>query len=514
MESGQTAASTHGDPPGAAPGEKGLKSNAISFATNVVIGVASTAPGYSLAATLGFVVAVAGVGLQAPAVLIVSFIPMLCIAFAYRYLNQADPDCGTTFTWGTKALGPYVGWMGGWGILAADIIVMATLAQIAAVYSFLLVGWHAGAESTLAVIVAGVIWIAIMTAICYIGIELSARTQQFLLAAEVLTLGLFAVIALIKVYTGHPAHSLHVSASWFNPFEIHSVGALIDGTLLGVFIYWGWDSAVAVNEESKDARFGPGKAAVVSTLLLLGIYLVVSAASQAYGGPQFLINNSNDVLSKLGDKVFVSPFEKLLIIAVLTSAAASTQTTILPTARTTLSMARQGAFPRRFGDVHPRFQTPGFSTIAMGVASIVWFVAVYSFSSNVLGDSLTGLGFAIAFYYGLTGFACAWYYRRELLKSARNFFYVGVLPLAGGLMLTGIFVKAFIDYKPADSGYSKAIAGIGTPVVIGVGSLLLGLVLLVAARFAYPAFFSRPTEVGDPRYLEPGAEMAKASVES
>jgi amino acid transporter len=279
-----------------------------------------------------------------------------------------------------------------------------------------------------------------------------------------------------------------------------------------VFIYWGWDSGVAVNEESEDSTVGPGRAAVVSTLVLLGIYLIVSAAAQAYGGPKLLIDNSDDVLSVLGGKIFASPFDKLLILAVLTSAAASTQTTILPTARTTLSMARQKAIPKAFGEVHPRHQTPGFSTILMGVVSIAWFIAVVAISTNVLGDSITALGFGIAFYYGITGFACVFFYRRELLKSARNFFYVGVLPFLGGAMLTGIFVKAFIDYKKPDAGYSKAILGIGTPVVIGVGSLLLGVVVMLIARFAHPDFFRRKPGVADPALLEPGAAAAEPSV--
>jgi amino acid transporter len=461
----------------------------------VVIGVASTAPGYSLAATLGFVVAVAGVGLQAPAVMLISFVPMFCVAYAYRYMNQADPDCGTTFAWATRGLGPYAGWLGGWGIVAADVIVMATLAQIAAIYSFLLVGWDSAADSTFAIVVAGVIWIALMTLICYIGIELSARTQMFLLGAEISALALFAVVALVKVYVNDPAGSVHVDAAWFSPFAIDSWGALVDGVLLGVFIYWGWDSGVAVNEESEDSATGPGRAAVVSTVLLLGIYLVVSAAAQAYGGAQLLIDNSDDVLSVLGEKVFGSPLDKVLIIAVLTSASASTQTTILPTARTTLSMARHGAAPKSLGRIHPRYLTPSVSTFLMGLISIVWFVLVINISTNVLGDSITGLGFAIAFYYGLTGFACVWYYRRVLFRNLRTFIYAGVLPLAGGLMLTGIFVKAFIDYKEPDSGYSAAVAGIGAPVVIGIGMLLLGVVLMVISRFVYRDFFKRKPEV-------------------
>jgi Amino acid permease len=214
---------------------------------------------------------------------------------------------------------------------------MASLAEIASLYTYELFGLHGLATSNLALIIGSVVWIALMTWICYRGIELSARVQQFLLTLEVFTLALFAVVALIKVYSSHPAGSLHVSAEWFNPFNL-SWGALIDGVLLGIFIYWGWDSGVAVNEESRDRHRGPGKAAVVSTVLLLVIYVAVSASAQAFHGTKFLAANSSDVLSPLGHGVLGSPLYKLLIICVLTSASASTQTTILPTARTTLSI--------------------------------------------------------------------------------------------------------------------------------------------------------------------------------
>src|SRR5215211_3286182 len=119
---------------------KGLKRNAIGYASSVVIGVASTAPGYSLAAVLGVIVAIGGVGVHAPGVLVVSFIPMLLVALAYKHLNKADPDAGTTFSWATRAFGPLTGWLGGCAIIVADVIVMANLAQIAGQYTFLLIG--------------------------------------------------------------------------------------------------------------------------------------------------------------------------------------------------------------------------------------------------------------------------------------------------------------------------------------------------------------------------------------
>ena len=122
---------------------------------------------------------------------------------------------------------------------------------------------------------------------------------------------------------------------------------------------------------------------------------------------------------------------------VLSSAAASTQTTILPTARTTLSMATYKAIPAAFGRVHKRFLTPTVSTVVMGAVSIALYVAMnyLSSGSSVIGDSVSALGVMIAFYYGLTGFACVWYYRKSLTESTRSLWLRGILPLLGGLIL-------------------------------------------------------------------------------
>jgi amino acid transporter len=315
----------------------------------------------------------------------------------------------------------------------------------------------------------------------------------------------------VKVYTGNPANSITPHLSWFNPFDM-GWGALVDGVLLGVFIYWGWDSGVAVNEESEDNREGPGRAAVVSTVLLLVIYLVVTAAAQAYGGTRLLSDNSSDVLSVLGTRVFSSPWDKLLILAVLTSASASTQTTILPTARTTLSMARQKAISSRFGEIHPRYLTPSFSTIWMGTVSIVWTVLVLALNpaQNVLGDSISALGFSICFYYGFTGLACVIYFRREITKSLRNFIFAGVAPLLGFLMLAFIFGKAAHDYSRAGFNYSAPLLGIQVPIVIGIGGLLLGIVAMLFALVPYRDYFRRKpyTEVSPPGLLEAPVEHA------
>ena len=487
--------------------DKGLKGGALSLISSIVIGVASTAPAYSLAATLGFVAVLAGT--QTVIIVILAFIPIFLISFGYKELNRREPDCGTTFTWGTKAFGPKTGWMGGWGILAADILVMASLAQVAGHYFFLLVGAHGiGGNATSGwVLLVGVIWIVLMTWICYIGIEISANIQKVLLAIEVVMLAVFSITAIVKTYGNNaPDGSSHISLSWFNPAHM-TFSHFVQATLLMLFIYWGWDSAVSVNEETEDKERTPGRAAVISTVLLVAIYAIVAIAVVGFAGVGQTGNglqnpdNSSDVINTLGTAAFGAHgvglfFSKLLVLMVLTSAAASTQTTILPTARTSLSMAAYKAIPKAFSKIHPRFLTPSVSTLAMGGVSIALYV-LFNFvaAGNIIPDSVTALGWMIAFYYGLTGFECAWYYRKQLRNSTRDLWVKGIIPLLGGLMLYSFLAyDIWFDWKPDQSNTSWSMPfaphwDIGGVFIIGIASFVTGVVLMVICIPIYRAFF-------------------------
>jgi len=492
--------------------DKGLKRNAIGYVSNVVIGVASTAPAYSIAATLGFIVADPGVATHAPGVLLASFVPMLLIAAGYRYLNKADPDAGTTFAWTTRAFGPGMGWVNGWAIFLADVLVMASLGFVAATYTFKLFDWHWAEVHKGAGLAGCVLWILLMTWICFRGIELSARVQQVLLSFEIVMLVIFSVVALVDVYSGTAAAgAIHPHISWFNPFAI-SFHDLIVAMLLGIFIYWGWDSSVSVNEESEDSNEGPGRAAVVSTLLLLVIYLLVSASAQAYHGVGFIGNeeNAGDVLNALGKGVLGSVGVKFLIIAVLTSASASTQTTILPTARTTLSMAKWGAIPPVIGKVHSRYLTPSVATWGFGLISIAVAVPLILISETVLELAVVALGIPVCFYYGSTGFACLWYYRREVFTSPRKFFLVGLAPFVGGVIMYGIGIYAIKYYGHKANAEGKEYLGLTLPLWFGGVGMLVGVLGMVISRFYFRPFFARRTETAAPGLLDMKVERAPA----
>ena len=492
---------------GTAPGEKGLRGESLGLLSSVVMGMASTAPAYSLASALGFVVAT--VALQSPVIMLLAFVPMYMIAVAYKELNRAEPDCGTTFTWATRAFGSSWGWMGGWGIFAADVIVMANLAQIAGSYGFLLIGADSYAASTFWVTCAGVLWIVVMTYISWIGIEVSKMLQYALLTIEIVVLGLLSGTALFKVYTGNGVStSHHISLSWFNPFAISSPGVFAAGILAAVFIYWGWDTAVACNEETSDASRTPGRAAVISTVLLLATYVIATLGAQAWaGGGTTGIGlgnpaNSDDVLSVLGQSIFGTGatgtgLTKLLLFMVMTSSMASTLTTILPTARTTLSMSAFGAAPKIFAKIHPKYLTPTWSTWGMGAASVVFYVVLTKSSGNVLSDSIGSLGLMIAFYYGLTGFACFWFYRKVPLTFSESVSR-RVIPLLGGIMLLVLFVYAASQYIDPNYGYTSITLpatnyAVGGVFALGIGVLLLGVVLMLIWRAIAPAFFRGET---------------------
>lgn len=533
-----TTATGNRTPAASDDGGKGLKTGAIGLVSSVVIGVASTAPAYSLAATLGFIVAL--IGLQSPAVVLLAFVPILFVSVGYQQLNKAEPDCGTTFTWATKAFGPKSGWMGGWGIIAADVLVMASLAQVAGQYVFLLFGADSiGSDPTSGwVLLVGLLWMVLMTYICYRGIELSAAIQRWLLTIEVVMLAVLAVFALVKVYTGNGVDgiSIHPALSWFNPANIKgenghfSFNLFSQGILFMLFIYWGWDSAVSVNEETKDRETTPGRAAIISTVLLLAIYAVVSVAAQAFAGVGTegigLGNedNSGDVLSVLGSSVFGSSgvgsvMSKLLLFMVLTSAAASTQTTILPTARTTLSMAVYKALPRTFAKIHPKYLTPTSSTLWMGgVSALLYLIMNYFSDGQVIGDAVTAIGILIAFYYGATGFACTWYYRSQLTRSVRDFVLKGLIPFLGGVMLwVGMVLTAIQDWKPINSYvvwdmHFPPHWQIGFAFLLGVGSLIVGVVLMLVCLPVYKDFFAgRSLNRSTPIYLADDQSLTAGS---
>ncbi|MFJ6728714.1 APC family permease [Streptomyces sp. NPDC091281] len=494
------------------PSDKGLRSGALGMATSVILAVASAAPAYSLTATLAFVVGY--VGFQAPAVVMLAFVPILFVSFGYAALNRRDPDCGTIFTWASRVLHPNLGFLGGWAIIASFVLVMGSLAQVAGQYVFLLAGAEGigSAPADWRVLLAGLGWLVLMTLICYRGIEIAAAVQRALLFLEFGMLLALSVVALARVYAGTAPTGMHrPQLSWLNPFESGSLSAFVSGLVLMLFIYWGWETALTVNEETTDRRRIPGRAATCSTVLLVTLYLIATFAAISFAGigdTGIGLNNpdnSGDVLYAFGTAVFgASGFGSvlwhLLILMVLTSAAASTETTVLTLSRTMLSMGDQGALPRALARVHPRFRIPHVGTITVGVVGAVVYVAMNFLGHGlVIGDAVSACGVMIAFYYGLTGLTSAWAYRAQWRAGATDLWLRVIFPMVGGVVLLAAGAWSLVHaWNPAESGTSWSLpfssgTRVGGTFVVGTGTILLGLLALLICRRLYPDFFRRRT---------------------
>ncbi|MFG2606596.1 APC family permease [Streptomyces sp. NPDC048514] len=489
-----------GNAPDASAPPAGLNPGAIGFVDSVAIGLNSTSPAYSLAAVIGPIAAF--VGVNVPGVMLASFVPMLLIASAFYYLNRADPDCGTTFSWVSRILGPTTGWLGGWAIAMTGVLVIGSLAEVGVRFSLLAVGMDGLAANVYVLRSLTVLVILLMSLLCVRSTETSARLQNVLTLLQVAGLLVLAVVALYRVHAGTSSlHAVHPAMDWLNPFGAGG-GALTAGLLLGVFTFWGWESAVNLTEETEGATTAPGLAGIWATVVLLVTYVSVAFAVVAYCGPAFLSGHADDeeaVFATLSTQV-LGGWDWVVLLAVATSALASTQTTIIPASRTALSMARRRALPDSFGRIHPRHHTPDIATWWVSGIAVAWYLVMHWLSDNALSDSLTALSLLIAFYYALTGLACAVYHRHLLTTGPRDFLLLGVGPLTGAVLLLWLLVESVRDMADPAHSYSGASwFGLGPPLVIALFLSLTGVLVMLAWRYVSPRFWAEPAPLTAPR---------------
>lgn len=480
--------------------DKGLAVGKVGLLGAVVIGISCLAPTYTLTSGIG--PAISAVGVFVPAVLILGFIPMLLVAFAYRELNNRAPDSGTTFTWATKAFGPWVGWMGGWGLIAATILVLSNLAAVAVDFFYLLIAQLAG-KPELAELTRN-LWVNIPTTlvfliaaawVAYRGMDTTQKMQYILVAIQIIAILSFDIAALWRAYNGDGFDFTPIHFSWFNPFEMNDFSVVAAGISLSIFMFWGWDVTLTMNEETKNPEKTPGRAATVVIIITIILYILTAVAVMAWAGigenglgagnP----DNQESIFAVLSYPI-MGPFSILIYISVLASSFASLQSTLVSPARTILAMSYYKALPPQLARISPRFQTPTVATIVATVVSGTFYAITRVLSENALWDTIAALGLMICFYYGITAVACLWYFRKELFTSVRNFFFKFLFPLlGGGFLLIMFFITAYDSMDPS-FGSGSSLGGVGIVFILGASILVLGLILMMITRLRNPDFFT------------------------
>lgn len=482
---------------------KGLGSGRVGLVAAAVIGLSCIAPAYTLSGGLGPTASV--VGEHLPAIFLVSFIPMLLVALGYKELNQAMPDSGTTFTWATRAFGPVMGWLGGWGLLAATILVLSNLAGIAVEFFYLLLAqiFHNPGLADLSHnvpvnIITCAIFMLVATTISYRSLDTTKVVQYILVGFQVGVLLLFAGMALWKAHNGQAFDATPIHLDWFNPFGIGSFSAFAAGVSLSVFIYWGWDVVLTLSEETKGTSATPGKAATLTIFVIVVLYQLIAVSMVNFAGTsdgEYGLGNpkiQENIFAALSGPV-MGPLAILMSIAVLGSSAASLQSTVIGPARTMLAMGFYGGLPKRFAHISPKFQSPGFATIVSSLTSFIFYAIMRVISEAVLWDTITALGMMVCFYYGITAFSCVWYFRKHAFDSIAHALNRFICPLIGGTLLMVFFVRTSIDAMDPSYGSGSQVFGIGLVFVLGATVLLLGVVAMAITWWRNPAFFRGQT---------------------
>jgi amino acid transporter len=462
-----------------------LEPDAISAAQDTVIGMASSAPAASVGLTLAALAAATAYG-SGP-VLVLTAIPMLIIANAYRRLNMWNANCGASFEWVGRAISPWLGFLTGWVMIAAYLI--ATVSGVAVLGPSVLAVSGASATSTGANLAIATVVTVVMLVIAVAGIRITARTQVGMAAIEYAILIGFAVAGLIVVLIHHPG-TVPVTAGWFRPSGIGGHGSAAAGFLIAVFAFTGWDGTIYVNEEVKHRRVSPGRAAVVAVALLGVLYTLSIVGLQGVVSPARLQAHSASALVYVAGALWGSGGAQVMALALALSVVATTGTGIVLTARIVYGMASYRALPPFLGTISRRFATPVAASITVGVLilGLAWVYLLATSVQNAFNDVVAVAGLLFAVFYVLTALATIVYYRRRILAGAWEALVLGVLPLAAAAFLVWIIAKSV---QAAPAGQLWSLAGI----------VMAGLVALLVARFGWrSSFFALPREADTARH--------------
>ena len=454
-----------------------LEPDAIGVAQDTVIGMASSAP----AATVGLslLVLVTATGYGAGPILLLTAIPMLIIANAYRRLNLWNANCGATFEWVGRAINPYLGYLTGWLMVAAYII--GTVAEVLLLGPSVLAVFGSTSSDTNAYILIGVAVGIVMLVIAIVGIRITARTQVGMALVEYLILIGLAIAALIWVFGHHP-NSVPPTIGWLKPSGVAGLGGTASaGFLAAVFVYGGWDGTLYVNEEVKHRRVNPGRAAIIAVVLLAIIYTLAQVGFQGVLSPhQLSVTSTNGTtLVAVAQKIGGGFWAKAMALSIALSVIATTGTGIVLGARLVYGMASYRALPGFLSNVSRRFATPVYASILIGVLIMVFSTIYYLVTSTVQDafyDVIDVTGFLFSIFYIMTALAAMAYYRRRIFRGVGDFITIGLLPLGAAVFLGWVLVQSMRGV-PAVQNWSL------------VGIIAVGLVLMAIARFVFRSPF-------------------------
>ncbi|MEV5610698.1 APC family permease [Streptomyces sp. NPDC052225] len=456
----------------------------LGVVDGIAIAASSTAATTSIGIGMGSLAAT--VGLQAPAILLVAFVPILGIATAYARLNRHEPNMGSGYVWVGRSLGPWLGFLTGWVTLVGTLVFMAYTSAVTGsvflqfankAHLHTVLGIGLDPNSTALSTAVGLLVLTAVTVTAVTGVRKATRFQTWLLVFEYAVLLGFCGWSLI---TG--AHDFQWS--WLNPFAIHDGTAFAQGLVLAVFFFWGWDAAFSVTEETKDVR-DAGRGGFIALFSMLALFLYGSVAFQCEMSLPELMEQGPQALTYLGAKLADEPWASLPLLALLFSAVASLQASVIPTARGLLAMGRDRTMGRVWTRVSPRYGSPAVGTVL--VMSIAAAVSVLALALPKLNEmilaAVNSIGLTVALYYGLTALACAVRFRSLLRTAPREALRAVCAPGLSGLALLGIGAYLAKSYATMSDSFELRPDNGWFMLSVPAAIIVSGLVMAAVAKY-------------------------------
>ncbi len=442
-----------------------LKAGALSFAESLVMGVAGSAPGYTIAVTTAVLLGVAGT--LSPGALLIFAVPMFGIAVAFRELNRLDTSAGAAFQWTSVHFGKFWGYFSGWALLVASMIFMVTGSLPLATATLDFIDPALTQQVVLSAVIASA-WFIVIAIVLIIGIEVTSRVQLVMTGVELVILTAVALAALVHAMRFGPVNAL----SWRGFGFGYSAAGFADTALVVVFFYWGWDVTANLAEETKDAEENAGLGGLLSIFVTIAYYLAFVLSALALFSVGRASSLSTNIIYDIAVTAGLGRTGGLLAsAAVILSSIATLETTMLQFSRTLFAMGRDGAMPHAFGLVDARTRTPVRAMYVLtgtGLA-LLWGASLMPTINSIIQDGVRAVGILVAYYYGLAGLVAFWVFRDLRRTSMLRWTGACIFPALSGVALILLGAYAMTTFDPVTN-------------IVGVGGLVAGIVFFRPRR--------------------------------
>jgi amino acid transporter len=468
----------------------GLERDAIGLTEVLFQSITHMAPAVATALSIGLATTLAG-GITPLAVLF-ALIACLFTAYSMSQLAGHMSSAGGMYTYVTRGLGSFVGWLMAWAFTLAEPIVPAALFGAFGFFGASFITELTGFSNDWLWLVLAVLCGLLVWFLTYRGIEISTRTGVVLGSIEI---AIFLVVSVLLIANS----SQPVNANVFIPPD-GNVQPAFQGMVFCILAFVGFEAAAPLGEETREPRSTIPRAIMLSCLLIGLFYIFCYYAATVFFGPDkmqsdFLGYNEGNPWAGMANQILPTIGSLLVTFAIVNSCLANSNAGALASTRSIYSLGRARLLPQALGAIHPTYQTPSLATHVQGVVGIVLAVGLgllfngYSSGGPITTYGFIGtmLGLLFAAMYVLVNAAAIGYF----LRAGRSEFN----PLKHLLVPILGIIAMVIGFLSALGGVTIPIIGLAlpalpepynyAPLVAGIW-MLIGLVAYVFLRARSP----------------------------